>query len=89
MQLPAVATLAQACSLLSQLGAADVDSIDAGALRSFDTSAVALLLEAQRRAKARGAVLVVRNAPAKLVELARLYGVDGLLSFDGAAGVST
>ena len=88
MQLPATATLAEAGLLLAQLDGS-VDEIDAAALQAFDTSAVALLLEAQRRAKARGAVLVVRNAPAKLVELARLYGVDGLLSFDGAAGVST
>ena len=84
LQLPESATLAQACALLGQLGAGEVDRIDAGALQAFDTSAVALLLEAQRRAQARGAALVVDNAPPKLVELARLYGVDGLLSLGGA-----
>jgi len=82
MQLPATATLAEACSLLAQLGAG-VDSIDAAALQTFDTSTVALLLEARRRAEARGAKLVVRNAPPKLFELATLYGVEGLLSLEG------
>lgn len=77
--LPATATLAQASGLLRGL-AGEATEIDAAALQDFDTSAVALLLEARRRAEARGARLVVRNAPAKLVELARLYGVDGLLS---------
>jgi phospholipid transport system transporter-binding protein len=79
LQLPAAATLAEACSLLAQLDDS-VDDIDAAALQAFDTSAVALLLEAHRRAQARGATLVVRNPPPKLVELAGLYGVDGLLS---------
>ena len=79
--LPATATLAQASELLRGL-AGEATEIDAAALNDFDTSAVALLLEARRRAEARGARLVVHDAPAKLVELARLYGVDGLLSFE-------
>jgi len=78
MQLPATATLAEACSLLGALNA-NPDVIDASALKDFDTSAVALLLEARRRAQARGVKLVVRGAPPKLVELARLYDVDELL----------
>jgi phospholipid transport system transporter-binding protein len=84
MQLPATATLAEASALLAQLDGG-ADAIDASALQSFDTSAVALLLEAQRRAVSRGARLVVHNAPPKLVELAKLYGVDGLLSLDGSS----
>jgi len=79
--LPATATLVQASELLRGL-AGEATEIDAAALKDFDTSAVALLLEARRRAEVRGARLVVRNPPAKLVELARLYGVDGLLSFE-------
>ncbi len=81
MQLPATATLAEACSLLQALDAGP-DVIDASAMKHFDTSAVAILLEASRRARARGATLVVRGAPPKLVELARLYGVDELLSLE-------
>jgi len=81
MQLPATATLAEAPSLLAQLDAG-ADEIDAAALQAFDSSAVALLLEARRRAGARGVKLVVRNPPPKLVELARLYGVDELLSLE-------
>jgi phospholipid transport system transporter-binding protein len=79
LQLPASATLADTASLWRALdGSADI--VDASALRSFDTSAIALLLEARRRAEARGAGFAVRGAPPKLVELARLYGVDELLS---------
>jgi phospholipid transport system transporter-binding protein len=80
-QLPATATLADACALLVALDSGP-DEIDASALRTFDTSAVALLLEARRRAQARGAKLAVRGATPRLVELARLYGVDELLSFE-------
>jgi phospholipid transport system transporter-binding protein len=80
MQLPAKATIAEASALLAQLDG--VDEVDAGALQDFDSSTVALLLEARRRAHARGAALVVRNAPPKLRSLAQLYGVDELLSFE-------
>ncbi|MDE1950007.1 MAG: STAS domain-containing protein [Burkholderiales bacterium] len=81
MQLPATATLAQAGALLAQLDAAP-DAIDASALVVFDTSTLALLLEARRRAAARGARLAVHGAPAKLRELARLYDVEELLSLE-------
>lgn len=84
MQLPASLTLAEAGALVAQL-ATDVAEIDASALKTCDTSAVALLLEARRRAHAQGKPLVVRNAPQKLVALARLYGVDGLMSFEGVS----
>lgn len=88
MKLPATATLDEACALLRELGA-DTTEIDAAGLRDFDSSAVALLLEARRRAQARGAALVVRHPPAKLIELARLYGVENLLSLEPAAVAST
>lgn len=81
MKLPATATLEQATGLLAQLGS-DTVEVDASALSAFDTSAVALLLEASRRAQARGARCVVRGAPPKLRQLAMIYGVDELLSFD-------
>jgi phospholipid transport system transporter-binding protein len=81
VKLPATATLAEACALLGAIESGP-DEIDASALRTFDTSAVALLLEARRRAQARGTTFTVRGANPKLMELARLYGVDELLSFE-------
>lgn len=81
MKLPATATLEQATGLLAQLGT-DTVEVDASALQAFDTSAVAVLLEAARRAQARGTRCVVCGAPPKLRELARIYGVEELLSFD-------
>ena len=59
--------------------------IDASALHQFDSAAVALLLECRRLSQAWGKGFGIRNAPAKLVALAKLYGVDALLSFEGAA----
>ncbi|MBS0447327.1 MAG: STAS domain-containing protein [Proteobacteria bacterium] len=53
--------------------------VDAAGLRTFDTSALAVLLECRRLAQAWGKGFVVRNAPDKLQALARLYGVDVLL----------
>ena len=90
MQLPAAVTLEQASvSLrllddgLAQAGGAAL-RIDATALREFDSSALARLLEAQRRVKAQGGSVVVVGAPPKLIELARLYGLDQLLSLEPA-----
>ena len=62
----------------------DTELIDASALTVFDTSALALILEARRRAHQRGKTLVVHGAPPKLLQLAQLYGVEELLSFDNA-----
>jgi phospholipid transport system transporter-binding protein len=59
-------------------GEAEV-TVDASGLQRFDSAALAVLLECQRLAKAWGKGFVVRHAPAKLVDLARLYGVDTLL----------
>ena len=59
--------------------------IDATALRGFDTAAIAVLLEARRLAQAAGRALSVRAAPAAMVELSGLYGVDELLGFVPAA----
>lgn len=67
--------LAQA--LRSDMGPAVV--IDASPLAQFDTSALAVLLECQRLAQAWGKSFSVRQAPAKLTALAKLYGVDVLL----------
>ena len=53
--------------------------IDASGLRALDTAALAVLLQCQRLARAAGHSLAVTGAPAKLVELARLYGAEDLL----------
>ena len=53
--------------------------VDASNLKQFDSSALAVLLECQRAADAWGKPFELRNAPAKLAALARLYGVDVLL----------
>lgn len=73
------ATLAR---LAPQLEAAEAPEIDASALRELDSAAVALLLECGRQAAARGRRLRVTGAPAKLAQLASLYGVAGLLALD-------
>ena len=54
-------------------------TVDAGALREFDTSVLAVLLDASRTCQSRGSRLAIANPPAKLSQLAALYGVDGLL----------
>lgn len=52
---------------------------DASALRHFDSSALAVLLEARRTAQARGCGFAVDGLPERLRELAVLYGVADLL----------
>lgn len=54
-------------------------TVDGSDLRQFDSSALAVLLECQRMARAKGRAFSVRSLPPKLTELASLYGVDGLL----------
>jgi phospholipid transport system transporter-binding protein len=59
--------------------------VDASALHELDTAALAVLLQAQRDAGARGVQLVVEGAPPQLRQIAALYGVDGLLGLAPAA----
>ena len=54
--------------------------VDATNLTRFDSSALAVLLECQRAAEGWGKPFALRGAPPKLAALARLYGVDALLS---------
>jgi len=56
-------------------------TIDASSLRTFDSAAVALLLECRRQARAANKGFEVHGAPSKLTDLVRLYGVDSLLAF--------
>lgn len=83
--LPATVTADEArdtLHLLSQALRREPDAgvvIDASGLQQFDSSALAVLLECQRLALAWGKGFSVKNPPAKLSSLARLYGVDGLV----------
>ena len=85
--LPEVVTVREALDvmrMLEQNVRHDADpalTIDASALRDFDTAAIAVLLECSRQAQAWGKAMVVKGAPPKLGELAALYGVDKLLTF--------
>lgn len=84
MQLPATATLDNAAALAASLpdavaSGSGVLRVDASALLALDSSTIALLLQAQRLAQAAGRGFEVVAAPAKLRQLAQLYGVDGLL----------
>ena len=53
--------------------------VDAGALTTFDTSALAVLLECRRTALFDGRGFMVKALPPALASLAGLYGVQELL----------
>ena len=84
--LPATLTALEARAtlrMLSQALTAEPDGgvvVDASALQEFDSAALAVLLDCQRQAQAWGRPFTVRQAPAKLAALAKLYGVDVLLA---------
>lgn len=86
--LPATITVRESrdtLALLAQALQSEKDTaivIDASPLAQFDTSALAVLLECQRLARAWGKGFAVRQAPEKLAALAKLYGVDALLFAD-------
>ena len=63
--------------LRAQAGSSAV--ADASALQRFDSSALAVLLDVRREALARGKTFSVANLPARLRDLAALYGVADLL----------
>lgn len=90
LRLPAVLTQREAPTALRAMGAATAAPasewrVDASALVDFDSSALAVLLACRRMASAAQAALVVDGAPAKLVRLASLYGLEGLLPVVAAA----
>lgn len=68
---------------LRAIGSGDC-SVDLAAVATADSSAVAVLLAWQRAAKARGAMLVLRNMPASLDSLMALYDVRSLLQQEEA-----
>ena len=59
--------------------AAGVVTVDASALRRFDSSALAVLLECRRTALFDGRGFMVKALPPALASLAGLYGVQELL----------
>jgi phospholipid transport system transporter-binding protein len=52
---------------------------DAGQLREFDSSALAVLLECRREAMSAGKTFAVQGLPTRLRKLASLYGVEALV----------
>ena len=83
--LPATITNREARDTLRMLSQAlqrerDPDIVvNASTLQQFDSAALAVLLECERLAQAWGKGFAIRQAPPKLVALARLYGLDALL----------
>ena len=59
--------------------------VDATGLSRFDSSALAVLLEFRRETLARGKRFSIRSLPTRLADLAKLYGIDELLSSNAPA----
>ena len=75
----------------AQIAAAGMEAIRSGdavfdlsAVRTCDSSAVAVVLAWQREAQARGAQLELSGLPASLASLATVYGVAPLLDIEEA-----
>ena len=85
VRLPERVTLQEAVTVLQKLGQAvkqqpgPVVALNASALKVFDSSAVAVLLELRRSLLAQGKSLVVVERPERLGDLVSLYGVSELL----------
>jgi phospholipid transport system transporter-binding protein len=84
LALPAKLSIAEASAALPALAAQVGQSssalvVDASALKNFDSSAIATLLELRRHAA--GRAFSVSGAPTAMVELATMYGVAELLAF--------
>ena len=84
--LPATLTAGEARDtqrlLVQALGREAADEpvvVDAGPLVELDSSALAVLLELQRRSHAERRPFRIQAAPQKLRALAALYGVDAIL----------
>ena len=84
LQLPATLTHAQASACLRDLSQALATEpgpvvLDAAPLTSFDSSALAVLLELQRAGTRLNKKVVVQGLSERLLALATLYGVEALL----------
>ena len=86
--LPASLTLRDAQTVLESLrqsfaaDSGDVWRIDAAPVTQLDTSALAVLLECSRMAAAGKRKLEIVNPPARMTDLAHLYGVDDMLGIE-------
>ena len=84
LRLPATLTHAQAAQVARELGgqvasqSADV-VLEASELHEFDSSALAVMLACRRDALALGKAFSVHGMPARLRQLAGLYGVAELV----------
>lgn len=84
LALPETLTQVQARKCLEELNAglpaqtAEV-VVDGTQLKSFDSSALAVLLEFRRECARAGKRFSVKGLPARLRDLATLYGIDALL----------
>ncbi|MCA6218727.1 STAS domain-containing protein [Ideonella sp. B7] len=91
LTLPAQITLHEArqvrADLLQRIAAAPGTTltVDAQALQQVDSATLAVLLACRRQAEARNLAWSVQGAPVHLTQLARLYGVDGLLGLQSPA----
>jgi len=75
-------TLANVATLLEEGRrhlAEGVQTVDLGEVSEMDSALLALLLAWLRDAKAREQALAFANAPASLLTIARLYGVERLI----------
>jgi phospholipid transport system transporter-binding protein len=84
LALPAKLNIAEASAAVAALASAAAQGsgalvVDASALKTFDSAAIATLLELRRRAP--GREFSVNGAPTAMVELATMYGVAELLGF--------
>ncbi|AOW15378.1 hypothetical protein LPB72_15030 [Hydrogenophaga crassostreae] len=85
VSLPERLTLQEAVAVLERLGRllktqpGPTVSLNASALKVFDSSAVAVLLELRRTLLAQGKTLAVVEWPKRLRDLVGLYGVNELL----------
>lgn len=86
LQLPVTLTHDDATACLDQLASgvrqevsADV-VIDAASLKSFDSSALAVLLALRRECARAGKRFAVQGLPDRLRDLAALYGIEALLT---------
>jgi phospholipid transport system transporter-binding protein len=85
LSLPVTLTQAHATACLDQLTtgvrqeATTQVVVDGAQLRSFDSSALAVLLELRRECARAGKHFVVQGLPQRLRDLAALYGIERLL----------
>lgn len=63
----------------------EAETLDLSGVTQVDSSAVALLLELTRRAKAKGKVLQFTGLPPQLVTLTQFFGVDRMLDLKKTA----